>query len=203
MNLYQHPPINARELAKIPGYEPDNQPLQGLLADFVGPQYPADTMEDLDCYDREEFVLLKLVRAFPVPCLMNQSFTVANPIGAIAGLMNLIRTRLPHICWNEDPEPSIGALHKYGLLHTSIAAPPDLATGQNMALELCGYITYFNNVEFESAQGQEYINQLRMIDWIDPKTTLYPDWLQSITIEIKQATYANICYPGINVPLYS
>src|SRR5262249_6049335 len=115
----------------------------------------------------------------------------------------VLRERCPGIDW-ETPEVSDGPLRKYLILHTSVPAPPDEATGQPMALEVYGRLVASDEIDPNSPEGRRVIEEPWAPRGAGPShEERYPPLEGELALVLETATYANVRYPGVRVPFYS
>ncbi|WP_425258170.1 hypothetical protein ACPOLB_21940 [Rubrivivax sp. RP6-9] len=150
--------------------------------------------ERLDYVGREA---LARVHAWPVLPLEGTSFRVERSQDIAASIRRVIGSALPGIDW-WIPEYWDGPFEKYGFLHSAIAAPPNDATGEAMALELFG--------ESDGAMAPGSDEWCAAMDEWARRGRVEADRPLGVrlpsTVRITVATYANILYPGIGVPFY-
>lgn len=175
---------DASVLSDIPQQRPQG-PLQGL----VGPRIDARETDSEKLEEASE-ELLSRIAAWPVLPLVGASFEVKSVDHIADAVRELLGSKLPGIDWwvHEDWR---GPFEKYGIVHGSMPAPPNPATGEPMALELYGKaevprISGPMRSPFESRPRGEGQAAVR-----------YP-----VRVVIRAATYANITFPGFGVPFY-
>lgn len=195
---FPKPPLSPNEL---PDFLPNegNLPL-GAMQPFLGQQLSVDELTNSEYLCDEPLELLHRVRAFPVVPLVGAVFQITHESHFSSTLFGLLRERLPGIEWEQN-EISLGALHKYFIWHTSIPAPPDAARGQPMAIELYGDLIRFNDISLNSPEGRQWQDV-----WLE-KYLRSEDKSQlvlsgNLELNIHVATYSNLLYPGVGVPLY-
>ena len=178
----------------------DDRPVSGLMAPFLGDQYSIEQLSETDnfeCASNEERDAIAAIRAFPVTSLIGAQLHANNESDLATELGALLRRCCPGIEWQLDRDLS-GPLRKYGLLHTSLVAPPDDTTGQTMALEVFANTIQLGTHDFTDPNAPSWI-LLRYESGV-------PDWDRPIdeplTLRINAATYANVSYPGIGVGFY-
>ena len=195
---FPKPPLSPNEL---PDSLPDERTLPlGAMQPFLGQQLSVDELTNSEYLGDEPLELLHRVRAFPVVPLVGAVFQITHESQLSSTLFALLRERLPGIEWEQN-EISLGALHKYLIWHTSILAPPDAATGQPMAIELYGDLIRFNDISLNSPEGRQWQDV-----WLE-KYLRSEDKSQlvlsgNLELNIHVATYSNLLYPGVGVPLY-
>ena len=184
----QKPPINLRDLCTRAGSpaQLDLRPSSGPMAPFLGRRLSVEEIASaasIEVRDPNELAEIRkcaeLVRASEVKPLLGVVYEVAGVDDFSPALNRTLSQHLPGITW--DGSPRLGPLQKYHILHTSMAAPVDEATGDTMALELFGHL-----VKDKENVGLMY-GQL-------------PAGAFAIHLEV--ATYANVRYPGVGVPFY-
>src|SRR5262245_60006447 len=109
-------------------------PARGAIARLLGRRFTAEELWDEDRHGEHDRPLLALVRAYQVPALVRATFTMASSSELRPAVEHLLARRLPGIPWDTDGV-SDGPFLKYLIVHASLPAPPDEATGQAMALE--------------------------------------------------------------------
>lgn len=195
---FPKPPLSSKELPDLV-HSQGTLPL-GAMQPFLGRQLSVDELTNSETLCDEPLQLLHRVRAFPVLPLVGVLFQISDESQFSSTLFGLLRERLPGIEW-EQKEISLAALHKYLIWHTSIAAPPDPATGQPMAIELYGDLIRFNDIILNSPDGMQWRDAWR------EKYLCCQDESQlvlagNLELNINVATYSNLLYPGVGVPFY-
>ena len=195
---YPEAPISARDLADedVTRYRNfDDRPVGGPLAPHVRAIVPWPRFEvGHDDDDDYEKAALPRVRAFPVPALHDVLLETASEDAIPSALESQLSALLPGVLWIV-PRDLSGALRKYGLLHTSVAAPPDTTTGQPMAVEIAGNLETVAGEPVSDFIHWRLSRQERREDWDTP----LPGPLR---VRLTVATYANVRYPGIGVGFY-
>jgi hypothetical protein len=167
----------------------DLRPVTGAMAPFLGDRFSIPQLDDgyAAAAERER---LALVRAYPVTSLVGVPLNANGELNLPDAVEALLRQHCPGVDWHVEHDLS-GPLRKYGLLHTSVAAPPDDTTGQPMALEVFAR---------PAKIGAASWGQLRRERYQDA----YPDVPvdEPIELQMRAATYANIRYSGVDVDLY-
>jgi len=160
------PPLDARPFAGT-----DERPA-GPMAPHVGGRFaPADFDQEDGVFGSEELVR---VAAWPVSALIGRRIVVVERQGLAAAVLEVVRAALPGFPW-EIARDLRGAWDKYGIVHVSMAAPPEASGGRPMALEF-----------FAQAD-----------DWAPGAPVSLP-----ATVTVRAATYANVAFPGVGVPFY-
>ena len=163
---------------------------------YLGPRHSNADLVSEDFERTADSPEVCLVRAWPVPRLLGAPVAASDEAGLARVLETLLWDRLPGIDWRV-PEISLGPLRKYGMLHTSVAAPVDETTGQPMALEIYGDVILLDG---RSTSGQWWT--VRGLGIAEFFTTLDRPLAGTLDIRIDVATYANVCFPGFGVPFY-
>ena len=166
----------------------DLRPVTGAMAPFLGDRFSV-TQLDNEYADDDERELFALIRAYPVTSLVGVSLSANDELNLPDALEALLGQHCPDIGWQVERDLS-GPLRKYGILHTSVAAPADETTGQPMALEVFA----------RPAMGVASWAQRRTERDQDSYTHVPVD--EPIELKMRAATYANICYSGVDVDLY-
>jgi hypothetical protein len=136
------------------------------------------------------------VRAFPVPSLVGAQLAAETEAELPAALEALLGRRLCVADWHVAPGIE-GPLRKYGLLHTSIAAPPDERRHEAMWLEITGDLVVLGGQPLGDGSDWWEVRQ-----W-DATTRLDTALAGPIEIRISSATYSNHLHTGVGVPFYS
>lgn len=179
-----------------------NLPIQGEMTAYLGNRYSAEEIFNPDYHNFEDQAKLEGVKAYEIPVLIGQRITVTHPEELSAKLNNLIRETLSNINW-EPFEVATSVFRKYFIVHFEIAAPPDLQTGQAMGLEIFAELITVNGETLSSEAGQTWKqNQLSRYLQAQQTGQSEPELQGEFELEIKSATYSNIRYPGIGVPIY-
>lgn len=129
--------------------------------------------------------------------LVGATFEVESGDDIAAAMRLLLSTRVPGLDWWVPHEWS-GAFVKYPIVHRSLCAPPNSATGEAMALEVFGTTEpafESHSVEWLEALFQWQEHGARLVE--RPCVVKFP---AKFTIEV--ATYANVACPGVRVPIY-
>ncbi|MCB0063713.1 MAG: hypothetical protein KDE19_16435 [Caldilineaceae bacterium] len=199
MNL-QAVPLQAKALP-IGAETVRDKPVRGIMESAVGRQYTIKEIEhwqEVPITDEE----LSRIRAFAVPTLLDRRFTIESDRQLPTALQQLLQETLPPFTWDAT-DVSLAPLHKYLLFHTSLPAPVDLATQQPMALEIYGTVVGVNDLQRGTPEWKPW-----MLEWRQYYRTMIrsnPEMIslpERLTLEIHAATYANLWYSSVNVPLY-
>jgi hypothetical protein len=184
------------------GQGQDSRRVTGLMADRIGAQY--STAQLLAAEEYPEYLTdaqreaVTTTRAFPVTSLVGARLE-ADDEGDVAGQLEaLLRYRCPGFDWQIERDLH-GPLRKYGILHTSIAAPPDETTSQPMMVELSGSVIQLAQHDLDDENGTTWID-LRL--WGKSSDERDVPISEPMTLRIDAATYANVPFPGIGVPFY-
>ncbi len=175
----------------------DLRPVSGQFADFVGRRFGLEDLFDRDFHEEEDRDVLSLVRAYAVPSVLDLTLVSEGEAQISEQIERLLGERCPGIDWRVGDRNLTGPLKKYGLLHTSVPAPPDVTAGQPMALELFAHISRLAGQEI--GPGGVWYDC-----WRSERGESYADapLHESLEFRIKAATYANMTHPGIGVDTY-
>ncbi len=179
---------------------------QGAMASYLGARFAVHDLDDEDKVIDEERQFLPLVRAFPVVPLLGATFKFSSEADIGERLRQLLALRLPGIEWELNSDwNGAPAFRKYQLVHVSLAAPPDLATGQPMSLELYGRLQFVDGLRLDSKAGRAWSE--RRIDAYCEAQARKPRELPPVEgseffMALEAATYSNVQYPGVGVPFY-
>jgi hypothetical protein len=133
------------------------------------------------------------VAAYPLLPLQGATFDVTCVEDIAPCMRRLMAGCLPGFDW-WIPEHWDGPFLRYGILHSSLPAPPNLATGEAMAIEVYGTADTAMEIGSEewvaawnaaSATGAEVLG------------VRFPT-----RVVVHVATYSNVRYPGVGVPFY-
>lgn len=171
----------------------DRRAVTGPMARFLGERLTYEQLLDNEYAIGPSERGLAFARAYPVPTLVGAVLVAGDPSDMRATLEALLGERLPGVPWRLDFNVR---LNRYGLLHTSVSGPADETTGQPMALELCGQVVQADPTP-QSATSRLWHVFGRSSRWAE--TVADTD---GIRIRIAVATYANLMFTGIGVPLY-
>lgn len=191
--LWPSAALSLRDLARpAPNALPQQRP-QGPLRDHVGARIRRQL--DADHHTDEELAAAERLTAWPVLPLQGAALVAQSLASISEAVRDLLARTLPGIDW-WVPQHWSGPFRKYGILHNSLPAPPNPATGEAMAIEVYGLAEcalepgtrpWFDQLEQRLRRGDS-------------------DEVQAVTlptrIRISVATYSNLMYPGFGVPLY-
>lgn len=135
------------------------------------------------------------VTAWPVLALTGATFEVESTAGIPVAMRKLLSETLPGLDW-WVPTHWKNGFEKGGILHNTLPAPPNDATGEPMAIEIYGmadrcYGTKEHDEFCRAWQASGSPEETR------PIGVLFPT-----SVTIFEATYANIRFPGVEVPSY-
>lgn len=147
--------LRPQDLAALPPLARQIRPT-GAMAAHLGRQYTVAELDDEDKIMEEDRRFLPLVRAYEVSPLLGATFTIRNAQEIGAALGRLLEEKLPGIGW-QLKDQWLPAFAKYQLVHTSLAAPPDLATGQAMALEIYGQLWSVDGMLLNTPEGRAWL----------------------------------------------
>jgi hypothetical protein len=115
--------------------------------------------------------------------------------------LELLQETLPDIEW-EPFTVNTAPFQKY-FIHLQIAAPPDVLTQQRMGLEIYAELKKVNGMSVTTDNARNWMDECQQLRYqADSKGE---DWLElagDFEIRIAKATYSNISYLGVGVPLY-
>lgn len=175
----------------------DRRPISGPLAAFVGARFGVQDLFDLDRHEEEDRDVLALVRAYPLPSVLDASLSSVGEAQIAEQIELLLGECCPGIEWRVGDRELSGPLKKYGLLHATIPAPPDETNGQPMELELFAEISQLAGREIKPGAA-----------WHDRWRSNHGDAYdlaplnESLEFRVEAATYANVRYPGVGVGIY-
>jgi hypothetical protein len=196
--LWAEPPLDPADLR--PGGGPlfiQQQRPQGALRALVGSRIEVKDFVDRDRYSAADDEKLARVTAWSVLPLENAELEVGSVAGIAAAVRALLSARLPGLDW-WVPEHWDGPFCKYGILHKSLPAPPNPATGEAMALEIYGTAERaIHPGSNEWAELKEAWHRAGRRDDDEPIAVQFPT-----RVFIEVATYANVMYPGVRVPFF-
>ena len=167
------------------------------MAPHLGDRCGAAVLAAVEQYaDLEPDVLARIV-AYPVVALAGAGFDLADLDEGPERLQRLLHERLPGLGW-QVPGDLAGPLGKYLILHTSLAAPPNQAVPEPMALEVYAACVSVDGVALDSTEGQAWYRRFVARD--TRRSSAHA--LGTLRFEVRAATYANISYPSLQVPFY-
>lgn len=178
--------------ASAPDALPQQRP-QGPLKDLVGVRIRRPL--DGDYYTDEELAAADRLTAWPVLPLEDVTFEVQSLDGISDALRDLLARALPGMDW-WVPQDWSGPFLKYGIVHHSIPAPPNPATGEAMAIELYGRVESELRPRTQS-WFDRMVQRLRPRDIDEGGAARFP-----VRVRISVATYSNLMFPGFGVPFY-
>ncbi len=168
----------------------------------LGRRYSVEALYDLDYHDDSDLEKIRLVRAFVVEPLINSTIRIESQSDIGPALKNLLESKLPGIQWQVKDDWS-EPFRKYFIIHGSIPAPRDQLTRERMALEIYGKLIQVDDYLIESEKGREWMENKHTERYeADASDTPWPELFGNMVIQIKSATYSNVMYPGVGVPLY-
>jgi hypothetical protein len=185
----------------ISSYGSIRLPPGGQMCPFLGRRYTLEELEQAnqECWEDIPVLNQYLVRAFEVRPLIGKQIRVLHEEQIEKAVQALLEACLPKI--NLDCSLDFtAALRKHLVLHQSLAAPADTAVRQPMSLEIYGRISEIAGIQlWTTPAGNEWaLNYKKKLQKGSADLQLNSEML----IVITAATYANIRYPGIGVPLY-
>lgn len=167
------------------------------MAPWLGRRYSVEELDDADRVFDEDRPILSLVRAYEVPGLLGTEVGFGRDKGIADSLHVLLHAVMPGVPWALDGRSLWGPLEKYGIVHTSIAAPADEQTGQPMSLEICANLVEVDGFRLDTPEGEQWIEQNI---WSRDRHEPLPG--SGFKVRLIAATYANVACPGVGVPFY-
>lgn len=156
----------------------------------------AGAPHDRAALEASEFLLpeqVDSIKAYSVPGLVGVSIVAPDEDDLYGAIESMLLERVCDFGWHVQPRIE-APLRRYGLLHTSLAAPPDDGMGP-MWLELAGTVLALGGVQVAPRSWFE----IYPFDLHGPYDEPLPG---PIEVRIDVATYANDRYPGVGVPPY-
>ncbi len=172
---------------------------RGLMSPYLGKRYSVEELFDNELDDSEKqksIPQLKLVRAYEITPLIHATFSIAHENELPAALEKLLKLKLPNINLTACDDNWRVVFRKYLFFHQTLPAPMDTLTLQPMGIELYGRLKKLNGIDLDSPEGDEWMMKNRI------SFNLNNEVVGDMTLEVQAATYANVQFPGINVPLY-
>jgi len=168
-------------------FERDSRAAEGWMAPFLGRRYTCEEL--VDDWERNT----RGMRVWRVPTLEGASMIAPSEAEVPATLLALLESRCSGIEWkvSDFGWPGYARLRKHGIVHDSIVAPPETGMGQPMALEI-----------FARVQTEEGFFRRRHNEGFFSEQEEYPPLPGPLTIILRTATYANVRFPRVGVPLY-
>jgi hypothetical protein len=175
------------------------QAVEGIMKPYIGERISPEVIKESYLFqgnkmpdEPRQSQVLQAIRAFPVPVLIDVSFSVSRLVDFSSQLLEILNKKISDYPW-QIPNFSSSLLRKYGIYHEMIQAPQDLQTGQSMGLELFIKMTFLNG-------------EPSLINWFDiynrdPTYTDEKEIGQCLFI-IKSAVYTNQDYVFVGVPFY-
>ncbi len=167
----------------------------GPMAAHLGDRLSVDQLEDEDRLITPE--LAGRIRAWPVRSLVGTVFVAEDSKDLARALQTHVQQhlRLP-VRVTDD---GFGGPGKYMHVHTSAATPPDPSTGASMFLELYGHIAMVAEHDLRTLEGSLWQRQFRLDAREHHGIARLPGRL---VVRLEAATWANVSYPGFDVPFY-
>jgi hypothetical protein len=94
---------------------------------------------------------------------------------------------------------------KYRFVHAHLAAPPDLATGQPMLLEVYATLQSVDGIALDSPAGQAWQQQQQVAftrQIMESPTTFPSIQGSAFVVRIEAAVYTNVKSVGAGMPYY-
>lgn len=172
---------------------PQAPPLAGLL----GERIDATTLAAVEQHADLEPEVLGRITAWPLPALLGTALELVDLSDAAEALQQLLRQRVPGVDW-QVPGDLDGPLARYLMLHTSLAAPPNDAVPEPMALEVYAACVSVDGVRLDSPEGEAWHRGFLAREARHGALRA----LGRLRFEVRAATWANVSYPGVGVPFY-
>lgn len=175
----------------------------GKMSQYLGEKHSWQTLYDEDYYDSKDIPKLKRIRAYSISRLVGQKIQVFHQNQISTAMYELIRGILPEMDW-EPFELGRGAFQKYYIVHFDIPAPPDELTQQPMGLEIYAKLATVDGNPLDSEAGRAWMDERYLLRMKAERAEQeWPELTGNFEVVVKTATYSNIRYPGVGVPLYS
>lgn len=179
----------------LPAGPPSRVAPGGPMTPHLGDRVSAELLKDEDMLISEELAVR--IRAWPVRTLIGTVF-VANDHKDIArALQGHVQKHLRVPV--RVPDGQFGGPGKYMHVHASAATPPDPSTGASMFLELYGHIAIVGEHDLRTIEGALWQRQFRRDAREHHGVARLPGRL---VVRLEAATWANVSYPGFDVPFY-
>lgn len=175
-----------------------DQPPRSPLAALLGGRVDAATLGGIEQHADLPPEVLHRIAAWPVMPLLGATLELVDLEEAASGLHRLLCTHAPGVAW-QVPDDLAGPLHKYLILHTSLAAASNDTVPEPMALEVYAACVSVDGVRLDSAEGDTWRREVLARD------TRHGGGLHALgrlRFELRAATWANVSYPGVGVPFY-
>jgi len=211
--IFQEPPLRIDFTLTDPAIQPE-----GLMKPYLGSQYDSMKIAEANQEFEEDTTGYRYLRAFPVSPLIGAEFKVKGDTELASGLRDLLNQILLPIEF-EKVEVNPLVLRKYHFIHTSVPAPPDVATSQPMAIEIYAYL-----VDLKAPVGSYEHELFDLLKKGDPipvfefKESMFsiskkdndfhiPGYMKHelvgiMTLRISEAVYSNIMHPNITGGFY-
>jgi len=198
--------VSASVLGRVHPH-PINERPAGIMAPYLGRQFTVAELDDEDSTSSSDRSFLGLVRAYQVPVLLGRTLEVSFDSSLGEALQRLLSDALPGIPWHVayDGKP---LLRKYRILHTSVAAPPDLGTGQTMSLAVYARLLSVGSLLIDSDQGQKWLHQQCLwrvaqdLGLSGPPSPIPVLEESALVLQVQAAVYANVQYHAAGFPCY-
>jgi hypothetical protein len=171
-------------------------PPQAAVAGQIGERVDEATLAAVEQHADLAPEVLARIAAWPLPALLGATLELVNLGEAAAALQQLLRSRVPGIDW-QVPDDLGGPLARYLMLHTSLAAPPNEAVPEPMALEVYAACVSVDGVRLDTSEGEAWYRGFLARE---ARHSLHA--LGRLRFEVRAATWSNVSYPGVGVPFY-
>jgi hypothetical protein len=159
---------------------------RGLPSGWLGARQPVGPLDE-GAHSEGAASTRSRVAAYPLLPLQGESFDVTSADDIAPCVRRILTAVLPGIDW-WVPEHWDGPFLKYGILHNSLPAPPNLMTSEAMAIEVYGKAD--NVIETGS---EEWLIARRIAR---SNLTEVQGVRLSTRVVVHVATYANVRFPG-------
>lgn len=170
---------------------------QAPIAARLGERVDEATLASVEQHADLPPEVIERIVAWPLPALLGATLELVDLRDAARALQQLLRERLPEIDW-QVPDDLDGPLARYLMLHTSLAAPPNDAVPEPMALEVYAPCVSVDGVRLDTPEGEAWYRGFLARE--ARHGGLHA--LGRLRFEVRAATWSNISYPGVGVPFY-
>lgn len=181
------------EAQDLPDGPASRAPANGPMAAHLGERISAELLMGEDMLIEHAV----RIRAWPVRSLIGTAF-VANDEQDIA---RALQTHVQGILGVPVlvPGEHFGGCRKYLHMHASAPTPPDPSSDQPMFLELYGHIALVGDHDLRTFEGAIWQRRYHRRTREDHRLEQLPG---PLVVRLEAATWANVSYPGFDVPFY-
>lgn len=179
-------------------------PLPGLVrpgggfARWTGARIPVVEQMDSDHIEYVGRDQAERVCAWHVPSLLGATLMVDSPTEIASQVRRLLARHLEGVDFWVPDFGWDGAFLKYGFVHQCLAAPPNELSGEAMSLEL--FAIGGALLDHDDQRYQAMMREHRERN--DPNEDLPLRVQLPAKLVVAAATYSNVLFPSIGVPLY-